>query len=102
RNCPAVPEALGCCPVMSSAQNQKTAADDLLAFIEASPTPFHAVAEVIRRLEARGYRRFDETRSWDVKPGDRVYVERADSSIAAFRMGSVPPAEGGFRLVGAH
>ncbi|HLT30474.1 MAG TPA: M18 family aminopeptidase [Myxococcaceae bacterium] len=87
---------------MSSAQNQKTAADDLLAFIEASPTPFHAVAEVIRRLEARGYRRFDETRSWDVKPGDRVYVERADSSIAAFRMGSVPPAEGGFRLVGAH
>src|SRR5690606_10098379 len=87
---------------MSSAQNQKTAADDLLAFIEASPTPFHAVAEVIRRLEARGYRRLDETRSWDVKPGDRVYVERADSSIAAFRMGSVPPAEGGFRLVGAH
>src|SRR5690606_11014010 len=35
-------------------------------------------------------------------PGAKVYVVRADSSIAAFRLGRVAPAEGGFRLVGAH
>lgn len=76
--------------------------DDLLRFIHASPTPFHAVAEAVRRLEAAGYQRLDEAAPWDVAPGAKVYVIRADSSIAAFRRGSVSPAEGGFRLVGAH
>src|SRR5690606_21009339 len=76
--------------------------DDLLRFIQVSPTPFHAVAESIRRLEAAGYPRLDETAHWELAPGAQVDVVRADSSIAAFRLGRVAPAEGGFRLVGAH
>jgi len=76
--------------------------DDLLRFIQVSPTPFHAVAEAIARLEAAGYQRLDEAAHWNVAPGAKVYVVRADSSIAAFRRGSLPPSEGGFRLVGAH
>ena len=30
----------------------KAAAEDLLAFIDAGPSPYHAVAEMIRRLQA--------------------------------------------------
>ncbi|MCI0571507.1 MAG: M18 family aminopeptidase [Myxococcaceae bacterium] len=78
------------------------AAQDLLRFIDASPTPFHAVAEAVRRLEARGFRRLDEREAWSVHPGDKVYVVRGDTSVAAFHVGRVPPERGGFRLVGAH
>jgi len=58
------------------------AANDLLAFIDASPTPYHAVRESIRRLTAQGYRALDEREPWDLRPGDKVYVTRGDTSIA--------------------
>lgn len=77
-------------------------ADDLLAFIDASPTPWHAVAEAIRRLAAAGYRELDEKESWTIAPGDKVFVVRGGSSILAFEIGAASPASAGFRLVGAH
>src|SRR5690242_17874045 len=75
---------------------------DLLAFIEAAPTPYHAVAEVAARLQHAGFRRFSERDAWQLGPGDRGYVVRGGGSIAAFRMGQKSPAEAGFVIVGAH
>ncbi len=77
-------------------------ADDLVAYIEASPTPWHAVAETERRLSDAGYRALDERESWSLAPGDKAYVVRGGSSILAFEVGRVPPPEGGYRIVGAH
>jgi aspartyl aminopeptidase len=78
------------------------AANDLLAYIDASPTPYHAVRETVRRLSAQGYRALDEREPWDLKPGDKVYVTRGDTSIAAFHLGTRPVDQSGFKLVGAH
>jgi aspartyl aminopeptidase len=78
------------------------AADDLLAYIEASPTPYHAVRETARRLAAQGYRALDEREPWSLQSGDKVYVTRGDTSIAAFHVGSTPVDRAGFRLVGSH
>ncbi|MBX3273277.1 MAG: M18 family aminopeptidase [Sandaracinaceae bacterium] len=75
---------------------------DLLAFIDASPTPWHAVAESVARLAAAGYVALDEAEPWALAPGARVYVVRGGSTLVALELGSVPPSEGGFRLVGAH
>ena len=75
---------------------------DLLEYIDASPTPFHAVAETVTRLDAHGYRALDESEPWDVSSGDKVYVVRGGGSIAAFHVGSVARTEAGFHLVGAH
>jgi aspartyl aminopeptidase len=75
---------------------------DLLAFIDRSPTPHHAVAEARRRLEAEGFRALSEADPWDLAPGDRRFVVRGGGSLVAFQAGSVSPAEGGFRIVGAH
>ena len=75
---------------------------DLLEYIDSSPTPFHAVAETVTRLDACGYLPLDEAEPWDVGPGDKVYVVRGGGSIAAFHLGSAPPGEAGFHLVGAH
>jgi aspartyl aminopeptidase len=75
---------------------------DLLEYIDAAPTPFHAVAETIQRLEAHGYRLLDEAELWDVSAGDKVYLVRGGGSLAAFHMGGAPTSEAGFHLVGAH
>jgi len=75
---------------------------DLLAFIDRSPTPYHAVAESVRRLEAAGYRALGEDEIWDLGPGDQRYLVRHEGSLIAFQIGAVSPVNGGFRIVGAH
>lgn len=75
---------------------------DLLRYIDASPTPFHAVAETVARMQAAGFRPLEEGEPWETQPGDRVYVTRGGGSLAAFRIGHSSVAEAGFRLVGAH
>ncbi len=74
---------------------------DLRAFLDASPTPYHAVAEVSRRLRAAGFRELDERDEWRVAPGDSGYVVRG-GTIVAFVAGSAPPSRAGFRVIGAH
>jgi aspartyl aminopeptidase len=75
---------------------------DLLGYIDLSPTPYHAVAESVRRLEQKGYRRLSETEIWRLEPGSRQYVVRNDGSLVAFEVGTESPAEAGFRMIGAH
>ena len=78
------------------------AVQDLLSFIDRSPTPYHAVAEVVRRLEALGFSRFAETAIWTLSPGTRGYAVRGDGSLIAFEVGRASPAQAGFRILGAH
>ena len=77
-------------------------AHDLVAFLSASPTPWHAVLEARRRLEAAGFREIGEGDRWTLAAGDRIYVVRGGSTIAAFELGDAPLEETGLRLVGAH
>lgn len=78
-----------------------TLARDLLAYIDASPTPWHCAEHSASRLAAAGFRSLSEDRPFDLVPGDACYLVR-DGAIFAFRLGTVPPAESGFRLIGAH
>ena len=78
------------------------AADDLLALVDASPSPSHAVEELGRRLEAGGFLRLDEREPWALSPGDVCFVVRDSGSLVAFRVGSQQPSIAGFRLIGAH
>lgn len=75
---------------------------ELRDFLDRSPTPYHAVHQAQTLLEAAGFRRLLEEEAWQLSPGDRVYVTRADASIAALIVGQQPAAESGFRLIGAH
>lgn len=78
------------------------AALDLLHFIDAAPTPYHAVAETAARLEAAGFRALCAEELWNLSPGDARFVVRSGSSLLAFVVGSEPPASAGFRWIGAH
>ncbi|MPZ73377.1 MAG: M18 family aminopeptidase [Nitriliruptorales bacterium] len=79
-----------------------TVAGDLLAFVDRGPSPFHAVAEMGRRLEEDGFTQLEERDRWTIGAGDRRYVVRDGGSIVAFTVGTQAPADTGFRLIGAH
>ena len=72
----------------------------LLDFLDASPSCYHAVDNLARRLEAEGYERLREVEPWTLRTGGKYYVVRGDSSLAAFRVPGGVPA--GFMLAAAH
>ncbi|MEC5148609.1 M18 family aminopeptidase [Cryobacterium sp. GrIS_2_6] len=85
--------------------------DDLAGFIAASPSSYHAAAELERRLEAGGFTRLDERNEWPGSAGSTVGANAAvarrhfivrDGAVVAW----VQPAGAGpvspFRILGAH
>ncbi len=77
-------------------------AQDLLDFIDASPSPWHAVANCESRLQAAGFTHLSEVDRWNLQNGGRYYVTRGGSSIIAFTMGSEALVDHGLTMIGAH
>lgn len=77
-------------------------AEGLLDFLRQSPTPYHAVANLRQALEKAGFQQLDEAQPWDLQLRQGYFVIRNDSSIVAFHTGTRPPADVGWRMVGAH
>jgi aspartyl aminopeptidase len=83
--------------------------NDLAAFIQASPSSFHAVAEVARRLTEAGFTELNEGDDWAEAPSRkrrkpaaaRHFVVRDGAIVAWVRSPSAGPATP-FRIVGAH
>ncbi len=76
----------------------------LLDFIQQSPTPFHAVQNMVNMLENAGFQRLDEQSAWFMQEKQvqgRYFVTRNDSSIVAFDI-KQPLLKQGIRMVGAH
>lgn len=87
---------------MSLTTEDQTAAG-LCAFLDASPTPFHACAAAAALLDDAGFRRLAETDRWPTRssaPGS-YYLVRGGSLIA-WRTGEDPDPAAPFRIVGAH
>ncbi len=76
--------------------------NDLLTFLDSSPTPWHAVATMKSRLDAAGFEPLDEKDDWSLAPGQGYYVIRNGSSIVAFRTGKREVTSSGIRMIGAH
>jgi aspartyl aminopeptidase len=74
---------------------------NLIDFIQASPTPFHATAMLRQLLENAGYVALDEADRWQLQAG-RYLVTRNDSSLIAFCLEDNDIADSGLRMVGAH
>ena len=75
---------------------------DLLDFIDNSPSPWHAITSLEQRLQAFNFQRLDEKAAWSLSTGGRYYVVRDDSSIVIFVVGRLDPCTGGFKILGAH
>ena len=77
------------------AQDMKV--EDLLAFIDACPTPFHVVERAAALLRAAGFTPMDEAADWTDASGHRFVCR--DGSLVAWRHRT---CERGFRIIGAH
>jgi aspartyl aminopeptidase len=73
----------------------------LLQFIERSPSPWHAAAAVLDRLQRAGFQLLDEGEHWTLKPGGGYVVVRDDAAVVAFRMG-LGGLKSGLRIISAH
>ncbi len=75
--------------------------NDLIAFLDASPSPYHAVASAGALLDAAGFQRVDEA---DPLVGaGRAYLTRGGALVAWSAPATTPaPSAMAFRIVGAH
>jgi aspartyl aminopeptidase len=75
---------------------------DLLDFIDASPSPWHVVTTSSERLTKAGFKALNESEAWQLETGGRYFVTRGGSSIIAFTIGQNSLPISGFNMVGAH
>lgn len=74
--------------------------EELIKFIDASPTPFHAVEQMANMLASKGFIALDEKEEWKLETGKKYFVTRNGSSLIAF---SYPPSsDKGYTIIGAH
>jgi aspartyl aminopeptidase len=71
-----------------------------MAYLAASPSPYHAVANAAERLVKAGFREVRETDAWDAEAGGR-YVLRGGAVIAWYVPEGATPVTP-FRIAGAH
>ncbi|KAL6866933.1 peptidase M18-like protein [Trichoderma novae-zelandiae] len=80
------------------------AALDFVDFVNASPTPYHAVKSAAARFEKAGFQLIKERDSWasTLRPGGKYYLTRNGSSIVAFAIGRKWRPGNPVAIVGAH
>jgi aspartyl aminopeptidase len=77
-------------------------AEPFLSYIDASPSPYHAVAEAAARLTAAGFTALAEADAWSLKPGGAYFTIRGGKTLIAWRQGTAPADQTALRLVAAH
>ena len=60
--------------------------EELLAFLEASPTCFHAVDNIRGILMENGYTELREAAGWELQEGGKYFTVRNGSSLIAFQI----------------
>ena len=72
----------------------------LLQFLDASPSVYHAAANIENELKNDGYVRLDEAEKWELIPGGKYYLTRGGSAVLAFRVPQGTPK--GFMMSASH
>lgn len=75
-------------------------AQDMLTFIEQSPTAFHATKNLLGMFMKAGYEPLDEGEQWSGNAKGKYVTTRNDSSIIAFTISK--DIAKGFSMLGAH
>lgn len=75
-------------------------ADGLCAYVDASPSPFHAVETTAAMLEEAGFVRLEETEPWPQEKGRFCTVR--GGSLVAWSTEHAAGADSPMRVVGAH
>ncbi len=73
---------------------------ELMQFLDAAPSVYHAVEGLRGLFEAAGYTRLDEGKIWQLEVGGKYYLTRGGSAILAFRVPCDKPQ--GFLMTSSH
>ncbi|KAF2769837.1 peptidase M18, aminopeptidase I [Teratosphaeria nubilosa] len=89
---------------MAGPASLKRRAEDFVSFLNASPTPFHAVHAAKQRLERAGFTPIRERDAWTstLQPGGKYYLTRNASTIVAFAVGQRWRPGNPIAMLGAH
>ena len=74
--------------------------EKLLAFLDASPSVYHAAKNIEDELKKAGYTALSEAQRWELAPGGKYYVTRGGSAVLAFRIPRRWPK--GFMMTASH
>lgn len=74
--------------------------EKLLAFLDASPSVYHAAANIENELKNAGYTCLFEGEKWELVPGGKYYLTRGGSAVLAFRIPNDTPK--GFMMSASH
>ena len=74
--------------------------EKLLAFLDASPSVYHAAHNIENELKNAGYTHLSEGEKWGLAPGGKYYLTRGGSAVIAFRIPDGVPA--GFMMSASH
>ncbi|TGE32437.1 M18 family aminopeptidase [Desulfosporosinus sp. Sb-LF] len=77
-------------------------AQELLDFIEESPSSFHVVENIKKMFAPQGFRELTLDEKWSLTPGGKYFVTLNNSALIAFIVGQGSPEEYGFHLIGTH
>ncbi len=75
---------------------------DLLAFLDGSVCRFQTSMQIKLRLENSGFVELDEKSPFKLKKHGKYFIQRQDTAILAFVIGSLPMAKSGFNLAASH
>ncbi|MDF2472886.1 MAG: Aspartyl aminopeptidase [Anaerocolumna sp.] len=75
---------------------------ELLTYINNATSPYQAVEEGIKKLEAEGFLELKMKDSWELQPGKAYYVNTFGTTLFAFTIGSDFKAGQNLRIAAAH
>lgn len=67
--------------------NAKEISQELLTFIQQSPSMFHSISSIRKYLDDANFKYLPENASWDLEKGNHYYTIRNHSSLIAFKVG---------------
>ena len=86
--------------IMKREYNNYELSNELISFIDSSPSAFHCIKTITDILDAKGYTHLTEGGKWELEGGTGYYVTRNGSSVIAFVM---PKGEiTGFNIAASH
>lgn len=80
----------------------KHLANELLDFINNSPTMYNAVLYSEEYLKNNGFKKLDLKKKWEILVNGRYYTTLGSSGIVAFVVNGNNIEEDGFRIIGSH
>ncbi len=82
--------------------NQLVQIKQMLDFIAASPTAFHAVDYLENMLLNNNYRLLEMNKDWLLESGQKYYLKRNGSFLLAFITGDLTDSEHYFKMISSH